>query len=253
MRIRSFGGTDTGKKRANNEDAYLLNDRLRLYAVADGVGGNEGGEVASRVAVETFATAMPDLLGDRDRTPPLGDRTSVETGHTALKYAITLTNKKIREERAQRPALSNMGTTLTALLLIQGRVFIAHVGDSRAYLLRAGALKQLTNDHSFVGEQVRAGALTVEQARISPYRHVITRALGIDEEVEADFTAVSLKKDDRFLLCTDGLTEMVSDVEISRVFAASEPRDAVQKLIAAANNAGGVDNITAVALWVKEV
>jgi protein phosphatase len=253
MRIRSFGGTDTGKKRANNEDAYLLNDGLRLYAVADGVGGNEGGEVASRITVETLAEVVPDMLGEQDRTPPSGDRSPVETGRAALEYAIILTNKKIREERAQRPALSNMGTTLTALLLLQGRVFIAHVGDSRAYLFRAGELKQLTNDHSFVEEQVRAGTLTVEQARISPYRHVITRALGIDEEVETDFTALSLKKDDRFLLCTDGLTEMVSDVEISRVLAASEPRDAVRKLIAAANNAGGVDNITAVALWVKEV
>jgi protein phosphatase len=172
---------------------------------------------------------------------------------SALREAVFLANRAIRQERSQNPGVSNMGTTLTALLLRDKQAFIAHMGDSRAYLLRAGKLLQLTNDHSFVAEQVRAGAFTLEQARSSPYRHMITRALGIAEDVKADLTNHALRKDDRFLLCTDGLTEMVADAEIGRLLAMSSPEEAVQKLLAAANERGGVDNITAVVVWVIEV
>jgi len=253
MKILSFAGTDPGKKRTNNEDAFLLNDKLYLSAVADGIGGNEGGEVASRIAVETFAEAMPDLLGEANRTPPSGVVSNVDPTSSALRQAITLTNRKIRQEGEQNPALSGMGTTLTALLLRKEQAHIAHIGDSRAYLLRSGEFRQLTMDHSFVAEQVAAGIFTHQQARSSPYRHVITRALGIDGEVQADFTTHTLKQDDRFLLCTDGLTEMLEDAEISRILAASSPRDVVLNLLAAANDRGGVDNITAVVVWVTEL
>jgi len=253
MKITSFGGTDTGKKRANNEDAYLLNDGLGLYAVADGVGGSEGGEVASRMAAETLAASLPDLLGDKDRTPPVGLVRTVDPAFSALQLAVTLSNRTIRQARAQTTALADMGTTLTTLLLRDKHAFIAHVGDSRAYLLRSGEFRQLTNDHSLVGEQVRHGAITREQARTSPYRHVITRALGIDEEVVIDLTKHPLLRGDRLLLCTDGLTEMVEDAEISGILAGSDPREAVQKLIDAANSRGGVDNITAVVILIAEV
>ncbi len=253
MKKTAFGGTDPGKKRANNEDALLLNDAMGLYAVADGIGGNEGGEVASRIAVETLAKAMPDLLGEKDRTPPMGRVRTDTPSVSALRESVSLANRAINQQRSQDPGLANMGTTLTALLLREKQAFIAHIGDSRAYLFRAGKLLQLTNDHSFVAEQVRAGTFTPEQARSSPYRHVITRALGIAEEAKADLTNHALKKDDRFLLCTDGLTEMVADADISRVLATSSPQEAVQKLLAAANERGGVDNITAVVVWVTEV
>jgi protein phosphatase len=242
MKWTAFGGTDTGKKRANNEDAFLLNDESGLYAVADGIGGSEGGEVASRIAVETLARAMPDLLGEKD-APSI----------SALKEAVVFANRAINEQRSKDPVLANMGTTLTALLLRDKQAFIAHIGDSRAYLFRTGKLLQLTDDHSFVAEQVRAGTFTPEQARSSPYRHVITRALGIVEEAKADLTDHALQEDDRFLLCTDGLTEMVADADIGRVLATSSPQEAVQKLLAAANERGGVDNITAVVVWVSEV
>lgn len=253
MKISSFGGTDTGKKRANNEDAYLVNDALGLYAVADGVGGNEGGEVASRMALETLAASLPDLLGDKDRTPPAGISRAGDPAFSALQLAITLSNRTIRQTRAQTPALASMGTTLTTLLLRNKHAFIAHVGDSRAYLLRSGIFSQLTNDHSLVGEQVRQGVITPEQARTSPARHVIIRALGIDEEVPIDIEKHPLQRGDRLLLCTDGLTEMVSDAEISGIIAASHPPEAVRKLLVAANSRGGVDNITAVVVWVKEI
>jgi len=253
MKRIAYGNTDPGKKRANNEDALLLDDQLGFYAVADGIGGNEGGEIASRIAVETFARAMPDLLGEKDRTPPVGRVRTDDPSVFALREAVSLANRAINQERSQNPGLADMGTTLTALLLRDKRAFIANIGDSRAYLLRAGKLLQLTEDHSFVAEQVRAGTFTPEQARMSSYRHMITRALGLAEDAKADITNHALKKDDRFLLCTDGLTEMVNDAEISSILAASPPQKAVQQLLAAANERGGVDNITAVVVWVTEV
>ncbi len=253
MKITSFGGTETGKMRANNEDAYLLNDQLCLYAVADGVGGSAGGEVASRIAVETLAASLPDLLGEKDSTPPTGALSKTGSDTPALKQALTLANRNIRQEQSLNPELSGMATTLTAFLLRKGQVFLAHIGDSRAYLLRSGKFQQLTNDHSFVAEQVRAGVLTSEKARMSPYRNVITRALGIDEEMKADFTTHALQQDDLLLLCTDGLTGMVEDAEITRLLSFAAPRDVVQKLLIAANDGGGGDNITAVVVRVMEV
>ncbi|OGW35263.1 MAG: hypothetical protein A2X58_08290 [Nitrospirae bacterium GWC2_56_14] len=253
MKRIACGDTDPGKKRANNEDALLLDDHLGFYAVADGIGGNEGGEIASRIAVETLAKAMPDLLGEKDRTPPMGRVRTDDPSVFALREAVSLANRAINQERSQNRGLANMGTTLTVLLLRGNQAFIANIGDSRAYLFRTGKLSQLTEDHSFVAEQVRAGTFTQEQARLSTYRHMITRALGLAEEVKADITNHALKKDDRFLLCTDGLTEMLTDAEINRVLAVFPPEAAVQKLLAAANERGGVDNITAVVVWVTEV
>ncbi len=253
MKILSSGGTDPGKKRANNEDAYLVNNGLGLFAVADGVGGSEGGEVASRIAVETLAEAMPDLLGEKDRTPPSGSSGATGLEHSALQHAITLANLHIHQAIKKDASLVGMGTTLTALLLRRGRVFLAHIGDSRAYLLRAGKLEQLTNDHSVVAEQVRSGLLTPGQAHTSPYRHVITRALGIDEEAAPDLAERAVLRNDMFLLCSDGLTEMVEDREIGRILSESSPPEAVKKLLDAANERGGVDNITAVVVQALEV
>jgi len=253
MKIATFGGTDPGKRRSNNEDAYMVNNKMFLYAVADGIGGNEGGEVASRIAVETLAKVMPDVLREAESNPSSEDNHTADSRLTALQKAITFTNLKIREARSKDPQLASMGTTLTALLLRSKDALIAHAGDSRAYLLRSGLLRQLTFDHSFVAEYVAAGLLTLEEARESPYRHVITRALGIDEAVRADFTEHQLQQDDRILLCTDGLTEMVDDPEILMILSSSSPREAVQKLLAAANDHGGVDNITAVVLRIMDI
>ena len=253
MKILSFGATDPGKKRANNEDSYLVNDELRMYAVADGVGGSEAGEVASRIAVDTIAGAMPDLLGDKDRTPPAEVRSGEVPELAAFRNAVSLANGHIIQEAGKDPARTGMGTTLTALFLARKRAFLAHIGDSRAYRLRSGTLVQLTKDHSVVAEQVRSGILTPAQARTSPYRHVITQALGIDREAAPDLMEQPVKPGDTFLLCSDGLTEMVGDGDIGRILAGSDPADAAQKLIAAANAQGGVDNITAVVVQVVEV
>jgi protein phosphatase len=196
---------------------------------------------------------MPDLLGDKDRTPPSGISAGDEPELAAFRHAVLLANGNIHEEAEYNPARTGMGTTLTALFLARKRAFLAHIGDSRAYRLRGGTLAQLTSDHSVVAEQVRSGILTPAQARTSPYRHVITRALGIDREAVPDLMEQPLKPGDMFLLCSDGLTEMVDDEGIGRILAESAPRDAAQKLIDAANERGGVDNITAVVVQVVEV
>lgn len=252
MKIFAAAATDTGKRRSNNEDAFLVDDELRLYAVADGVGGSEGGEVASRIAVETLRTVLPDLLGQKDRTPPIGIVSGQAPEPAALAAAVTLANRNIHRESGRSPGLAGMGTTLTALLLTNGTAHLAHAGDSRAYLLRAGALQQVTNDHSVVAEQVRAGVLTPEQANASPYRHVITRALGSDEDVRAEVSDLRLREGDIFLLCTDGLTDMVDDARIGSILGKAGPREASKALVDAANEAGGADNITAVVVQVLE-
>jgi serine/threonine protein phosphatase PrpC len=253
VKIVSAGATDIGKRRANNEDAYLLNDELQLYAAADGVGGNEGGEIASRIAVDTLASVLPDLLSWKDRTPPAGVVPGSVTESDALERAVTFANRAIRQEREGSAALADMGTTLTVLLLRNGRAYLAHVGDSRAYLLRDGTLRQITNDHSLVAEQVRLGVLTPEQAKASPNRHVITRALGLDEELQVDLPEMDLQKGDVILLCTDGLTEMVDDRKIASILANAGAREAAAALIKEANSRGGRDNITAIVVQVAEV
>jgi protein phosphatase len=253
MKIISFGGTDPGKRRSNNEDAYLLDDETGLYAVADGIGGSEGGEVASRIAVDALAGAVVNLVREKDQTEPLGLLRKTGLENSVLRQAVTIANNEIRHAQAERPELAGMGTTLAMLLLREEFACIANVGDSRAYLLRSGEFKQLTDDHSFVADQLRAGIMTPEQARTSPYRHVITRALGAADEVQPDVTQHRVQRDDKFLLCTDGLTEMVEDEDIGRIVADAEPQEAVQQLLAAANERGGVDNITAVVVWITEV
>jgi serine/threonine protein phosphatase PrpC len=248
MKILSSGRSDPGKKRKNNEDSFLRDDGLALYAVADGIGGHEGGEVASRIAMDTLKEVMPGLLKGKDVTPPFSLSLDVEPRISALRYAITLSNQKILHAASTNTALTGMGTTITAVLLCYGTAFIAHVGDSRAYLLRSGQCDQITNDHSFVAEQIRAGKLTAEQAKTSAYRHIITRAVGIDREVAVDHATIAVQVNDTLLLCTDGLTEMIDDGEICAILAGSTPEAATENLIRRANEQGGVDNITAVVL-----
>ncbi len=251
LRISSSGATDTGRRRSNNEDAFLMLEDLRLFAVADGIGGQEGGEVASGIAAATLRGVLPDLLDSTDRTPPEGAARDGREA-AALLSAVLLANRNILTAMEERPELTGMGTTLTALLVTSRQALIVHVGDSRAYLLRSGNLRQLTSDHSLVAEQVKAGALTPEGARTSPLRHVITRALGA-ADTTPDILEQDIQRDDVYLLCSDGLTDMVDDRMMEQVLAASGPEEAVRRLIDAANEAGGLDNITVVVVKVLEI
>jgi protein phosphatase len=224
--IRDAGAcTDVGRLRQSNEDALLLSEPV--FAVADGMGGARAGEVASAMAV----AALHGFDG----------------GEQALAEAIEGVNREIHHAARTDAALHGMGTTLTAAMVDGSELVLAHVGDSRAYLLRAGHLRQLTDDHSLVGELIRRGALTPEEALRHPQRSVITRALGAEDHVDVDVLRYPLEDGDLLLLCSDGLPGMVADEELTRILRAGGDLDGLARAcVEAANRAGGEDNITVV-------
>jgi serine/threonine protein phosphatase PrpC len=227
--------TDTGRQRHANEDAYFAD--APLFAVADGMGGAQAGEVASKIAADAF--------GDSD------DRGEAPEGY--LRRVARTANDRIHELAERDSSRSGMGTTLTAALLGDDEVGLAHVGDSRAYVFRDGDLKRLTSDHSLVEELRRQGRLTEAQAEEHPQRSIITRALGPEPDVEVDTMTFAARPGDVFLLCSDGLTTMVPEARIGRILERSRDLDsAVARLIREANDGGGRDNITVVAFRVDE-
>jgi serine/threonine protein phosphatase PrpC len=237
MRLSSFAGSDVGQARSGNEDSYFCG--RTVFAVADGLGGHQGGEVASAAAVEPLAA--------------LDGRSFADPGEAAeaLAAAVREANAAILERAAGNPDLWGMGTTLTAAAVAEdGHLQLAHVGDSRAYLLRDGTLEQLTNDHTVVAELVRRGRLTPAQAAIHPERSILTRAVGLDPTVPVDLPdPLELHQGDQVLLCSDGLTEAVADDRIADLLStAGDGNQACRSLIDAANAAGGPDNITVVLL-----
>jgi protein phosphatase len=234
LRIDAGASSDVGQLRAGNEDSFLVDDRLALYAVADGMGGHQGGEVASATAIEALRAAVAS-----------GD---------ALDTAIVRANTAVFEKAATDRALTGMGTTLTAIAIIgESTLLIGHVGDSRAYRVRAGVLEQLTEDHSLVEELVREGRLAPEDAKLHPQRHVITRTIGSEPDVEVDLYTIDARTGDRILICSDGLTTMLPDEEVSELAQLdTDPRLAADRLVDAANEAGGEDNITVVIVDVLE-
>ena len=236
MRLgESAGRTHPGKVRRRNEDSYVLDPPL--FAVADGMGGAQAGEVASRLTAAAFRE-----FHEADRLPP------DERLHAIIQEA----NRRIYDRAHADSDFSGMGTTVTAALLTGGRVTIGHVGDSRAYRIRNGELEQLTDDHSLVGDLMRSGRLTPEEADAHPQRSVITRALGTDREVDVDTLAIEAEPGDLFLLCSDGLTTMVADDDILGILAAARTLDdAARALVRAANTEGGEDNVTVVLFRVE--
>lgn len=238
MKLRPGASTDVGLLRQRNEDAFVA--EYPLFAVADGLGGHLGGEVASRVAVETLTEAST-ADGPDERIP---DR---------LREAVHGANRAVVERASKDPRLTGMGTTLTAMVAANDRIYLAHVGDSRAYLFRDGELRHLTEDHTLVQRLVREGKLTPEQAEVHPQRSVLTRALGIEDDLEVDQATVEVAAGDRFLLCSDGLTSMIGDEDIRRILAGhDDPQSASDALVKAANAAGGQDNITTVVVNVVD-
>lgn len=245
-KIISAGNSDRGRTRKNNEDSFLLDDDIGLYAVADGIGGHSGGEVASGMAVDTLREIVTAHLQRNASELSSLSEGGNDNVVAVIENAFRIANSRLIETGRKNPDLSGMGTTLTAVYLEGSDAHIAHIGDSRAYLLRNGELEQVTDDHGVVAEQVRAGLIRPDQARKSPYRHIITRALGIEQQIQSDHRTIAVRDDDVLLLCSDGLTEMVEDQEIERVLLRNDPASGVAKLIAAANDHGGVDNITVV-------
>ena len=223
--------SDTGRKRRRNEDNYVA--APPLFAVADGMGGAQAGEVASKLAASAVEGGRDGSLRGLDRVAAL----------------IQEANRRVYERATSDPAASGMGTTMTVALVEGQTVTIGHVGDSRAYLVRDGRMEQLTDDHSLVNELLKSGKLSPEEAEVHPQRSVITRAVGTDPDVDVDAFTIEAQDGDVFLLCSDGLTDMVEDEDILElVDKYREDLDrAVKSLVAAANRGGGEDNITAVA------
>ena len=223
--------TDPGRRRRHNEDAYVCEPPL--FAVADGIGGAQAGELASSLAAAAVRDDSSDGSGD---------------GRVRVDALIQEANRRVYQRQSEDASLSGMGTTMTVALLEEGHVWIGHVGDSRAYLVRGGSLEQLTEDHSLVAELVRSGRLSPEEAEAHPQRSVVTRALGTDPDVDVDTFSVDAKPNDLFMICSDGLTSMVSDDTILEEIRShrDDLRAAAKALVRAANRGGGEDNITVV-------
>jgi protein phosphatase len=243
LRVAARGLTDVGQRRDQNQDALLIDEPLGLFVVADGMGGHAGGGTASRLAVETIRKT---ILKTRDEEPALfgtGAEGEENPLPDVLGHAVEQACAAIFEAAQDDPELAGMGTTVTAVLVDGHSAFVAHVGDSRAYLLRAGHIYQVTQDHSLVAEQLRNGVITEEDARNSRYKNIITRSVGFEREVLVDLLGLELEVGDAIVACSDGLSNLVDDQEILATVE-EQGNDAVEKLVDLANERGGDDNIT---------
>lgn len=251
MKVESRAISDQGKVRTRNEDSFLNDDAARLYIVADGMGGHVGGDIASRMAVKRMKEIITGFAAENNRGGSGPNHAAGPDLEGVLTDAVKQANATIYQESQKRPEYRGMGTTITSILVDNSQATIAHVGDSRAYLVRDGAIKQITEDHSWVNEQVKAGFITSEEARTHRLKNVITRSLGHEKEVQVDIVRLDLKGDDRYLLCSDGLSNMVTDAEIRDVVARLDMLEALKVLVDLANERGGFDNITAVLIHIS--
>jgi protein phosphatase len=247
LKALSAGLTDVGRKRNHNEDSYLVDEELQLYVVADGMGGHAGGGTASRIAVETIDREMRAAKNSADNpfgveVEPLQDSPLPEY----LRGAVEKACFEIYRQAQEDPRLSGMGTTVISLCVRGEHALFAHVGDSRAYLVRGDLIQQVSEDHSLVNEQIKAGMITPEEARHSRYKNIITRSVGFEEEVQVDVMGLVTKPGDSFILCSDGLANLVEDKEIQQVISSTPLAEAPKKLIEMANERGGDDNITVI-------
>ncbi|MBK9090840.1 MAG: serine/threonine-protein phosphatase [Holophagales bacterium] len=257
MKLSAYGRTDLGLRRTNNEDGFVIRDltlettiepalvveqpvgaRGVLFAVCDGMGGHHAGEIASSLALETLEMEM-QRLSDACPRPEL------------FKKAVEAVNRRVWTESLLHPKLSGMGTTLTAAIVCQERVLIAHVGDSRAYFARGGRVEQITRDQSIAGQLVASGAMTEEEAQRTPFRHVLLQAVGLKEKVEIALDGIDLVRGDTLLLCSDGLSGKVGIEGLSGPLAGADLKVSGDALVALANERGGDDNITVVLVRVS--
>lgn len=235
--MKSFGATDIGRVRKINEDSYYDDpENLGLYIVADGMGGHQAGEVASSLAVETLSSILREHLLDQNSR-----MTDIEH---VLKAAVDRANQTVYNLATSQPGYSGMGTTVVVCIVREGHAHIAHIGDSRAYLIRKRMLKQLTTDHSLVQELLNKGRITEAEAEDHPRKNILTRALGTDPVIEIDTMSIQLQPGDTLMLCTDGISNHVDRQELLDLISDNPPESACMEIIRLANSRGGFDNMT---------
>ncbi|HJZ10668.1 MAG TPA: Stp1/IreP family PP2C-type Ser/Thr phosphatase [Acidobacteriota bacterium] len=248
MKVTFKAVSDVGRKRTANEDSLFADEELNLFVVADGMGGHAAGEVASKIAVDSIQDFIRHTNNDKEITWPYEFDESLSMAGNRLKTAIQSAHAKVLEATSQKKEFQGMATTVVSMLVADGKAQVAHVGDSRAYLIRGDRLIQLTSDHSWVNEQLRTGAITSAQARNHPYRNIVTRALGGPNPVDVDVAEEAMQDGDIVLLCSDGLNTMISDEQILEIIVRNKEDldQACKELVDTANANGGEDNITAI-------
>jgi len=245
LKLNFFGATDVGRRRKNNEDCFGVFEEHLLFVVADGMGGHAAGEVASSTAVEAMEEFVALTEREADITWPWGVDPNLSLIANRLKTAVRFGNQKVLDLSLTKADYEGMATTIVGVLFEERTAHIAHVGDSRLYLINDSGIRQVTVDHSWVLEQVALGVLTHDQARTHPLRNVVTRAIGAAPDLNVDVTAHEMEVGDILLLCSDGLSGMVLDADLERIVrASSDPKTAAGALVTEANSKGGEDNIT---------
>ena len=248
--IESFGLTDVGKRRTLNEDNFTIDAEAAFAAVCDGLGGQNAGEVASQLAIETVAAFLARSHQDKEITSPYGVVAQLSFDGNRLLTAIGLANKRVFRVADQQPEYSGLGTTVVAAIVRGPVLTVGWVGDSRAYVVRGNTLERISEDHTWVNMAVREGTITREEAETHPWKHVLTRAIGSRETVQSDILEKTLVSEDIVLLCSDGLTTMLDEPTIAALMtpAPATLEEGAQKLVGAALDAGGKDNVTVVLL-----
>ena len=246
MVVKSAGGSDVGKLREANEDSFLIAPERKLYIVADGMGGHAGGGFASKKILELVITELDRIANLQETTQPLMNHEERTVTQFRLLRALQRANQALFEISLKEQNLRGMGTTLTAVQFDEKYANFAHIGDSRGYLIRDGQLRQLTEDHSWVQEQVKMGVLSAEEAKNHPLKNIITRSMGHERDVKVDLLKHEFKTGDKYLLCSDGLSNMVNDEELQKIVVDNSIEDAITAMIKRANEEGGYDNITVV-------
>lgn len=252
MQFAFFGTSDIGRHRRYNEDSYLCNPKEKLFLIADGIGGQAAGEIASKLAIRNIEEFVVRSRSE-DITWPIPYRQGFTLEQNSLLAGATLANRKVRELANQNPSMKGMGTTLVGVIIKGNCLAIINIGDSRLYMIRDGEIEQITQDHTVAGEQKKLGLLTKEEASNHPQKHILTSALGIEvmENLRIDLSLVDILKKDLYLMCSDGLNDMLSDKEILAIINSDENRSLEKislSLIQQANLAGGRDNITIILL-----
>ncbi len=254
MKYAFYGKTDVGMKRSHNEDAFFFDEEHGLAIVADGMGGHAAGEVAAGVAIEIISDFIKTMDKGGEITWPFEYNNEFSFEANLLITAINLANDKILKMVEENNKLKGMGTTVVCGLFKEDKVTIAHIGDSRAYFFRNGELSLITEDHSWVVDQLRKGILTEEQARAHPFKNVVTQALGSGDKLVVDIDEVVIEKGDIFLFCSDGLNSMLAFESLQKIFSdhSNDLKTLTEKLVEEANLAGGEDNITVITVKAQE-